>query len=132
MDLQENFLRWEKKIKISLRLDPDDLGVFSHRFSRIWNMTIREEAVSLTTSGHIWAGSPLTHGVIERIQEVVARDPKSRIFRDQVKQKQLYWDLAKLLPSFKWSGQPGDWKDLMKTMSGSKPMNPIFKCFLNT
>ena len=40
--------------------------------------------------------------------------------------------MAEMLPSFKRSGQPGDWKDLMKTMSGSKPMNPRFKSFLKT
>ena len=95
-------------------------------------MTSPEEVLSLTTSGHIWAGSPLPRGVIERIQEVVARNPKSKKFKDQVKQKKLYYDMAKMLPSFNRSGQPGDWKDLMKFLNGPKPMNPIFKSFLKT
>ena len=93
--------------KISLRLDPEDLGIFCHRFSKIWNMTKPAEVLSLNTSGHIWAGNALSQGVIERIQEVVARNPKSKKFDDQVKQKQLYIDMAEMLPSFQNLGNQG-------------------------
>ena len=58
--------------KISLRLDPEDLGVFSHRFSKIWNMSKPTEVLSLNTSGHIWAGAALCQAIIEQIQDVVA------------------------------------------------------------
>ena len=95
-------------------------------------MTSPNEVLSLNTSDHIWAGDPLSHQAIKRIRKVVARDPKSKDFETQVKQKQLYRDMAEMLPSFRRSGQPGDWKNLMEFLNGPEPMNPIFKGFLKT
>ena len=95
-------------------------------------MTSPNEVLSLNTSDHIWAGDPLSHQAIKRIRKVVARDPKSKDFETQVKQKQLYRDMAEMLPSFRRSGPSGDWKNLMEFLNGPEPMNPIFKGFLRT
>ena len=89
--------------KISLRLDPEHLGVFAHRFSKIWNMSQASEVLKLNESGHIWSGAAL-NAIVKQIQEVVASNPKSTRHEDQIKQKQLFWDLAELMPSFRKTG----------------------------
>ena len=45
--------------RLSMRMDPEDLGVHSWRMSKIWNMTYQSQVDSLNTSGHIWAGTPM-------------------------------------------------------------------------
>ena len=115
--------------KISLRLDPQELGVLSFRSSKIWNMSKPAEVLKLNTTGRTWSGGPLHSEMIKQIQEVVLNNPKSKRREDQLKQKKLYWDLVSLMPSFR-NTEPKHWKELMKNMAGRKPMNPIFRNFL--
>ena len=57
--------------KVSLRLDPEDLGVFPHRVSKIWNMTQPADVLKLNESGYTWSGAPLNREMVRQIQEVV-------------------------------------------------------------
>ena len=114
---------------MSLRLDPEDLGVFSYRISKMWNMAQPADVLKLNESGHIWSGASLNQALVRQIQEVVSADPKSTKHENQIKQKQLFWDLAEIMPSFQKTGLPRCWKELITAMRGPKPTNPIFRNF---
>ena len=116
--------------KISLRLDPQELGVLSFRSSKIWNMSKPAEVLKLNTTGRTWSGGPLHSEMIKQIQEVVLNNPKSKRREDQLKQKKLYWDLASLMPTFE-STDEVQWQDLMMRMSESRQINVIFRNFLD-
>ena len=83
-----------------------DLGVLAYRFSKINNMTSPGDVGIFQTTGHPWRGAEMTQRLLEQIQEVVRRDPQSRDPEDQQLQKKLYWDLARILPSFARMGEP--------------------------
>ena len=85
--------------KISLRLDPMDLGALAFRSGKINNMTIPAAVVVFQTTGNIWRGNDMDRKLLEKIQEVVSRNPQSREEEDQKLQKKLFWGLAKALPS---------------------------------
>ena len=97
-------------------------------------MTQPAKVLSLDESGHIWAGSQLSQRLIKQIQEVVKLDAKSRHYKDQIKQKKLYWDLAEIMPSFKKTGTREHWWNFLhQTMKDKEHvLNPIFYFLLNT
>ena len=94
-------------------------------------MTEPLEALTLNESGSLWNGPALNAAQITQIQEIVKANPRSLIKEDQVKQKQLLWDLAKIMKSFKRTGDARHWAEFITRINGPRPFNPIFTNFLN-
>ena len=115
---------------MSMRMDPGDLGVHSWRMSKIWNMDHPSQADFLNESGHIWAGKPMYGPIMDQIREVISLGPQSKKREHQIKQKQLFLDLALIMKSFKKGGDQKPWTELILKMNGPRPINPIFKNFL--
>ena len=111
-------------------MDPGDLGVHSWRMSKIWNMTQPSQVDFLNVSEHIWSGKPMYSSLMEQIKEVVALGTHSLKREHQIKQKQLYLDLALIMKSFKKTGDSKHWADFILKMNGPRPINPIFRNFL--
>ena len=68
------------------------------------------------------------HKLLDHIQEVVRRNPQSRDEEDQELQKRLFWDLARVLPSFTRMGDPQSFiKFLYDNFKyGEEFLSPIF------
>ena len=89
------------------------------------------QASALNDSYHAWSGEQLGQEILEKIQDVVRFNPQSRNRSDQIKQKKLYLDLCRLMPSFEKNSKQPLWTQFFDRHLRDKGemLHPILDCF---